>query len=176
MAETAVRKIKVGSLDDPEFEQVGWRIAAPQRDPGRESQFWPALSGFDIGEDSHVDVSYLESSNRTPKGGFDRHLRTQELFVCLEGEYLMPMASCRDPDDPEDLPRAEDLICFRVKAGDMYVLKANVWHNGGWPAAGAEKMRYIMVLSGHRAGAGHQGRVDHIVKQLPDGLQVVPEE
>ena len=36
-------------------------------------------------------------------------------------------------------------------------------------------MRYIMVLSGHRAGEGHQGRVDHIMKTLPDGQQVIPD-
>ena len=87
----------------------------------------------------------------------------------------MPMATCRNPDDPEEIPHPEDLLCFHVRAGDMYVLKANVWHNGGWPAPGVEKTRYIMVLSGHRGGEGHQGRVDHIVKSLPDGMQIQPE-
>jgi len=175
MAQATVHKIPIRSLDDPAFEKVARRVPTPPRDPGRESQFWPALSGFNVGSGSDVDISYLESTTKTPKSGFDRHLHTEELFVCLEGEFVMPMATCRNPDDPEEIPHPEDLLCFHVRAGDMYVLKANVWHNGGWPAPGVEKTRYIMVLSGHRGGEGHQGRVDHIVKNLPDGMQIQPE-
>jgi len=175
MAQATVHEIPIRSLDDPAFEQVARRVPTPPRDPGRESQFWPALAGFNVGSGSDVDISYLESTTKTPKSGFDRHLRTEELFVCLEGEFVMPMATCRNPDDPDEIPHPEDLVCFHFKAGDMYVLKANVWHNGGWPAPGVEKTRYIMVLSGHRSGEGHQGRVDHIMKDLPAGMQILPE-
>ena len=167
--------IPVLDTDAPEFAKVARKVSWPQKDPGRPSQFWPAMSGFNVGSGSDVDISYLESSRSEPSNGFDRHLNTEELFVCLEGEYVMPMAPCRKPDDPDDEPRIEDLIAFRVRAGDAYVLKPNVWHNGGWPTREAGTMRYIMVLSGHRAGEGHQGRVDHIMKTLPEDQQVIPD-
>ena len=79
------------------------------------------MSGFNVGSGSDVDISYLESSRSEPSNGFDRHLNTEELFECLEGEYVMPMAPCRRPDDPDDEPRIEDLIAFRVRAGDAYL-------------------------------------------------------
>lgn len=174
MADGRLRTIPVMETDAAEFARVARKVSWPQRDGDRPSQFWPAMSGFNIGAGSDVDISYLESTRTEPSNGFDRHLNTEELFVCLEGEYVMPMAPCRRPDDPDDEPQIEDLIGFRVRAGDAYVLRPNVWHNGGWPTRGAGKMRYIMVLSGHRAGEGHQGRVDHIMKTLPGGLQVIP--
>ena len=42
----------------------------------------------------------------------------------------------------------------------------------------SDEARFVtgaVVLSGHRAGEGHQGRVDHIMKTLPDGQQVIPD-
>jgi mannose-6-phosphate isomerase-like protein (cupin superfamily) len=174
MAEATIYQIEVRSTDDPEFAKVARKISLPERDKDSPLQFWPALAGFNVGSESNIDISYLESTDRAPTGIFDRHLRTEELFVCLDGEYIVPLAPCRNSDDPDELPRPEDLLCFHIKAGDLYVLKANVWHNGGWPAPGSEKMRYIMVLSGHRSGEGHQGRVDYIMKELPDGAQILP--
>ena len=113
--------IPVLDTDAPEFAKVARKVSWPQKDPGRPSQFWPAMSGFNVGSGSDVDISYLESSRSEPSNGFDRHLNTEELFVCLEGEYVMPMAPCRRPDDPDDEPRIEDLIAFRVRAGDAYL-------------------------------------------------------
>ena len=109
--------IPVLGTDAPEFAKVARKVSWPQKDPGRPSQFWPAMSGFNVGSGSDVDISYLESSRSEPSNGFDRHLNTEELFVCLQGEYVMPMAPCRSPDDPDDEPRIEDLIAFRVCAG-----------------------------------------------------------
>ena len=76
------------------------------------------MSSFNIGSGTDVDISYLESTRSELSNGFDRHLSTEELFVCLEGEYVMPMAPCRSTDDPDDEPPVEDLIAFRVRAGD----------------------------------------------------------
>ncbi|HEV8637319.1 MAG TPA: cupin domain-containing protein [Chloroflexota bacterium] len=175
MAAEKIYRVPVVSKDDPSFALVATRIDLPQRDPERAGQFWPALSGFTIGSGSTVDISYLESTNRAPNRGFDRHLHSDELFVCLEGEFLIPMAPCRSPDDLDEEPRLEDIRCYHIKAGELFVLKRNTWHNGGWPAPGAEKMRYLMILSGHRAGAGHGGREDHVMKYLPEGQGIAPD-
>ena len=85
MGDDKLRAIPVMDTDAPEFEKVARKVNWPKRDPGRPSQFWPAMSGFNIGSGADVDISYLESSRSDPSNGFDRHLNTEELFVCLEG-------------------------------------------------------------------------------------------
>ena len=175
MSDQNIIRIPVVSKDDPSFALVATRIDLPQRDAGRLSQFWPALSGFMIGSGNAVDISYLESTSRAPSRAFDRHVRSDELFVCLEGEFLIPMAPCHSPEDPDEEPRVDELRCYHIKAGELFVLKRNTWHNGGWPAPGAERMRYLMILSGHRTGAGHGGREDHVMKDLPEGQGMLPD-
>ena len=81
MSEATITRVPIRSIDDPAFEQVARRVPTPPREPGRESQFWPALSGFNIGSGTDVDISYLESTTKTPKASFDRHLHSEELFV-----------------------------------------------------------------------------------------------
>ena len=176
MGNDKLRTIPVKDTDAPEFAEVARKVSWPAKDA---DQAVAVLAGDEWVQHRirHRRRHLLPGVEplAEPSDGFDRHLNTEELFVCLEGEYVMPMAPCRKPDDPNDEPLIEDLIAFRVRAGDAYVLKPNVWHNGGWPTKEAGSMRYIMVLSGHRAGEGHQGRVDHIMKKLPDDQQVIPE-
>ncbi len=170
-----LKRLKILDLDSPEFAKVARKVEWPTRDEGRPGQFWPAMETFTIPKSEIAELSYLESTRRTPLNRFDRHLKTEELFVCLEGEYVMPMALCHEPGNPDEVPQLDDVHGFHVKTGDAYILKPNTWHNGGWVAPGCEKMRYIMVLSGHRAGNDSQGKEDHILKPLPDDMTILPE-
>ena len=97
MGNDKLRTIPVKDTDAPEFAEVARKVSWPQKDEGRPSQFWPAMSGFNIGSGTDVDISYLESTRSEPSNGFDRHLNTEELFVCLE-------RGVRDADGP--LPQA----------------------------------------------------------------------
>ena len=179
MTETQmVHRLPVKSTDDPAFARVARRVEEPERDPGKPTQFFPALATFGIGAGPDVDISLYysqPSASMIARGRFDRHLHTEEFFVALEGDWYMPMGECRNPDDPEERPRAEDMCIFLVKQGDLFVLRSNVWHTGVWPAGADQPAKFLMILSGHRAGSGLQGRVDHIVMELEDGGAVVPD-
>ena len=169
-----VHEIPIVSLDDPRYQPIARLVVFPASDRARVGQFFPAYAGFTI-PDNTVDVSFLYSFRREPTVGFDRHLRTEEMFVPLEGDVVVPLAACRHPDDPEEQPTPEDFVAARVRQGEALILRANVWHNGGWPVDPERGVRYLDILSGHRAGAGHQGRVDHIVKRFPDGVAILPD-
>jgi hypothetical protein len=169
-----VRRIPIVSLDDPRYQHLARRVVFPASDRARGGQFFPAYVTFNL-PDTTVDVSFLYSFRREPTAGFDRHLRTEELFVALEGDLVFPLAPCRNPDDPEEVPTPEDFVAVRVRQGEAAILPANVWHNGGWPVDPERGIRLLDILSGHRAGSGHQGRVDHIVKQFAGGAAIVPD-
>jgi hypothetical protein len=175
MAEPRIHRIPIVSLADPRYAPLARLVTFPPSDMRRDDEFFPAIAGFDIGGGSTVDVSFLYSFTRKPCGGFDRHLRTQEMFVPLDGDLCLPLAACREPDNVNEQPKPEDFVGVLVRHGEAVILSANVWHTGGWPLDAQKGVRYIMVLSGHRAGQGPQGFVDYILTTLPEGIAIFPE-
>jgi hypothetical protein len=172
IADLQVHKLKVLSTDDPSFSKVARFVEPPPLTP--EGKFFPAYVGFNIGSGADVDISWLDVAGGLPYRvitGFDRHLHTEELFIAIDGDFYFPAAPCRQPDDPDDVPSPDDFRCWRINEGDMFVLKPNVWHDGCWPVDPSRMVRFIMILSGHRASA-EGGRVDHIVKRFPEGMGI----
>lgn len=174
MAEAGVHRVPIVSLDDPRYAHLARRVVFPASDRSRPADFFPACAGFSTG-DPNVDVSFFYSFDREPQGLFDRHLRTEELFVPVEGDFCIPLAACKDASDPDEQPTPDDFVCAIVPQGEAMILRPNVWHNGGWPLDPEKGVRFIMVLSGHRAGSGLEGRVDHIIKEFPAGTAIIPD-
>jgi hypothetical protein len=173
-----LHRLQVRTTDDPLFETVA-RLVNPPTEEVDKSVFLPAYAGFNIGTGADVDISYFGAtpSDRpwaTPRRRFDRHLRTDELWVVTEGDFYVPMAACRRPNDPEDLPRAQDMLCFFVKRGDLFVVRPNVWHAGPWAAQPGMAVRFFMLLSGHRK-ADSGSNVDHIVRDFEGESAIVPD-
>lgn len=173
MAEIQIHRLNVLSSDDPSFAEVARKVVPPPRAP--KGEFYPAYVGFNVGSGSDVDISWLDVAAGypyRPVTGFDRHLHTEELFIATEGDYYFPACLCRRPEDSDEVPSPEDFKCWLIKQGEMYVLKPNVWHDGCWPVDASRMVRFIMILSGHRASA-QGGRVDHIVKRFAEGRGIL---
>ena len=178
MTVATVHKLKIRPIDDPLFETVA-RLVNPPADDSHKTTFLPAYAGFNIGAGTDVDISYYgapptDNPWASPRNRFDRHLRTDELWVVSEGDCYVPMAQCRRADDPEDLPQPEDMLCFLVPQGTLFVVRPNVWHAGPWPARAGQPVRFFMMLSGHRK-AQTGDNVDHIIKEFADGATILPD-
>lgn len=181
MTEQTIHRLEVRPLTDPLFETVARLVNPPEVDPSAVA-FLPAYAGFDVADGSVVDISYFyappsDPSKPAPRRMFDRHLRTEELWVVAEGDFLLPLSACRFPEDPDDPPRPEDFLCFAVSEGDMFVLKPNVWHCGPWPTREGTPVKFFMFLSGHRKPAdagGDDDYVDFYQRYFPEGVAVVP--
>jgi len=174
MAESSVRRIPIVSLADARYAPLARLITFPASDPGKGVEFFPAIAGFNIGSGSLVDLSFLYNFVSAPSGGVDRHARTEELFVPLDWDMCLPLAPCVAPDDPNAKPNPDDFVGVVVRHGQALILSANVWHNGGWPVNAATGVRYIMVLSGHRAQQGGDAYMDFITATLPEGRSILP--
>lgn len=172
--QTGVHRIPIVSLDDPSYAHLARRVTFPASDRSKTLDFFPAFEGFNTG-DGAIDVSLFYSFDTEPQAMFDRHLRTEEFFIPVEGDFYIPLAPCRDAADPDEQPAPDDFVCALVREGEGMILNANVWHNGGWPADPQKGTRFLMILSGHRAGSGVDGRVDHIVKEFPAGTTILPD-
>lgn len=175
MGEPKVYRIPIVSLDDPKYSHLARLVTFPPSDREQRGKFLPAYVGFNVGSGSDVDISFLYSYRSEPSSGFDRHLWTEEVFVPLQGDFCIPLAACKDPDDPDEKPDPADFVGAIVRQGEALILRANIWHNGGWPVDPEQGVRYLMFLSGHRAGEGHQGRVDYITQRLDEGVAIAPD-
>lgn len=181
MSESTIYRLRVRSTDDPAFETVA-RLVNPPATERDKTVFLPAYAGFNIADGSDVDISYFYAppsspSQFTPRKRFDRHLRTEELWVVAEGDFLLPLAPCRNPDDSDDRPRPEDFSCFAIKQGDMFVLRPNVWHCGPWPTRAGTPVRFFMMLSGHRKQAVSENTdyVDFYQRDFSDDVGILPD-
>jgi hypothetical protein len=176
-----IHKLPMRTVDDPAFATVARMVNPPPTEPDKRA-FLPAYAGFNIADGSDVDISYYYAppapvSDWPARRRFDRHLRTEELWVVTEGDFLLPLAACRNPDDPDDAPRPEDFLCFAIKQGDLFVLRPNVWHCGPWPTREGAAVRFLMMLSGHRKSTEQQAAdyVDFIQREFPEDTGILPE-
>ena len=175
MSETKIHRLKVLSTDDPSFAEVARFVNPPPVRPDGRGEFFPAYTGFNIGSGSDVDISYLyvAAGPYRPHSGFDRHLYTEEMFIAIEGDFYFPAAPCRHPEDPEDVPYPEDFHCWRINERYIFIYLLNVWHNGCWPVDPTKMVKFVMVLSGHRA-AREGGKVDHLTGRFPEeGMGII---
>ena len=174
MPESPVRRIPIVSVKDPRYSHLARLITFPASDKAKGVEFFPAIAGFNIGSGSIVDVSFLYNFSSAPSGGVDRHARTEEMFVPLDGDLCLPLAACREPDNPNAKPDPQEFVGVLIRHGEAIILSANIWHNGGWPVDAGKGVRYIMVLSGHRAETGHEGYMDFITATLPSSISLFP--
>lgn len=162
----------------PEFEQVATRVPWPGRDPSQGTQFFPAVTTFGIPASDKVDVSVFYINPGTdpePAALCDRHVDSEELFVALQGDFLLAIAARSTfPPDPDELPDPSAMTAYVVHEGDAFILPTNTWHTGCWAADPAEPVTFLMIISGHRKG--EQGKaVDHEVRGFEGGGGVMPQ-
>jgi mannose-6-phosphate isomerase-like protein (cupin superfamily) len=182
MSTEKIVRLPVLSTDDPHFAEIARMVTLPDVDPAAGIQFFPAFDGFDTGEEGaqRIDVSYLFVPwHRDPLTSFDKHPNNEELFVVLQGDFYMVIGSA----EGGEYPSVEEMHCFHIKQGEMFVQKKNVWHTACWPLSKTEPVRYLMILSGHRAveggtvdlSQGEGNRLDHHIRSLPDNVGVLAE-
>jgi mannose-6-phosphate isomerase-like protein (cupin superfamily) len=180
--ERNIAHLPVLPTSDPSFAAIAHMVTLPDVDPASGIQFFPAFDGFDTGEDGsqRIDVSYLYVPwHRDPLTDFDKHPNNEELFVVLQGDFYMVIGSA----DGGELPQVEEMRCYHIKQGDIFIQKKNVWHTACWPLDASRPVKYLMILSGHRSASGGaadstQGtgnRVDHHMRSLPDNYAVLPQ-
>lgn len=173
-----ITRLKVRSTKDPLFATVARMVNPPEADEAKAC-FLPAYGGFDIAEGTQVDISFLyQPPSERPwlqlKSGFDRHWRTEELWIVTGADFYLPLAPARYADDRDELPHLEDMLCFAIKQGDLFVLKPNVWHTGPWAVKPGQAVQFYMLLSGHRQAVSG-GYLDLGVRNFAGAAAVLPD-
>ncbi len=123
MRDVVVRPERLGEAGVEPWQ----RVTLPTRpsDVGNEvGDHWAGVAVMRI--EGEVDVGVMRVRQRPTKyDSMERHLRTPELIVALDGAVLLPVSVDAESGDGPDIDR---LRVLRVDQGSGVLLERGVWH------------------------------------------------
>ena len=122
-----MKEIEARELTKENFVQFGTVVNTPKTEPSFKSGYVPKLATFYIDGEAEIGVCTIHKSTE-PMKRMERHLRTMEIFVSIEGDFLLAMSRPEEPTDPDDIPQAEKVRAFHVREGQTVVMKPGSWH------------------------------------------------
>jgi mannose-6-phosphate isomerase-like protein (cupin superfamily) len=132
-----------GELSDEALRGIG-RVLTPRNRPqvpaGEEFRYDQTLR--DIGLAGPLSSGSLECAPR-PKTlvKMERHLKTAEVLVALDGDAVVCLAPPQEPAGG----RLQGLTAVRVRAGESFVMETGAWHWIPYPA-GSRTVRFLVVF------------------------------
>jgi ureidoglycolate hydrolase len=142
-----VKKVKAKTLTVTEFSTFGHLLS------GREAQFVPAegfaygLTLADLPMSEHLCAGLLVCEHRRAVvSKLERHVKTAEILVALEGDSLLCVAAGAGEKDA----LAARAAAFYVPQGEALVMHPGTWHWIPFPV-GVAGSRFLVVF---RKGTG----------------------
>lgn len=137
-------------LEAAAFEPFGRVIEPPSRGHdarGPGWRWWAETVTLD-GDGRRWGVGYLDLEPAEPRFDWaERHLRTLEAIVPIDGDVLIYVAEAGGSDEPGARPPLEHFRVFRVPGGTGVVLDRGVWH-GAPLADGGRAKAIVLILEG----------------------------
>lgn len=127
-------KIKVQTLTDDAFAKYGeliyHRPAKPPLADNADLTYWEKVVEFEPGIPRTVGL-LTEKRREMLLTRMERHTKAKEWFVPIDGECVACFAEYHDPDDPHELPDANQVVAFKMSGIAGFVVSRGAWH---WPA------------------------------------------
>ena len=131
-----VKEVKAQELTKNSFKTYGQVIELPQRDPIVSlptHSYWHSIGDIGSLGDEGV-VGYLITKHRDfTFTQMERHTRTIEVFIPLEGCSIFPVAPPSDLNDPNAMPSPEDVTAFILDGKKGVILDEGTWHWAPFP-------------------------------------------
>ena len=133
-------RIRARRITPENFARFGWVVTTPRGEPtsqAREYRFWSDRAHYRIEGETEVGVCTVFRLARRTVDGLERHLRTPEILIPIDGPFVLPVL--REGD------AATDLQAFRVAVGEAVVIETGVWHGACLPV-GKRRASYFVVF------------------------------
>jgi ureidoglycolate lyase len=143
-------RLQVRDLTADAFRSYGRVIERPERerDANGPGWSWWAETLLLEGDGRPWGVGYLDLEPAVPRFDWaERHMRTLEAIVPIDGSCLVYVAPPEHPEDPGRLPPFDRFEVFRVPPGAGVVMDAGVWH-GAPLAIGGPARAIVLILEG----------------------------
>jgi ureidoglycolate hydrolase len=104
---------------------------------GTDYTYWSDLAHYVINGETEIGLCHVYRQPRAEIRGMERHLRTPELLIPIDGPFLLPLLL-------EGQPSSEARV-FRVNVGEAIVMDPGVWHGACFPAD-RETSSYFVIF------------------------------
>ncbi len=156
-------EIRPVDLSEQALEGIGLLITPAKRvapEPDAETSYFDTVE--DLGLEAPCSSGVVEGRPRPMRlQRMERHLRTREALVALEGEAIACLAPPQEPG-PAGLG---GIVAVRVKTGQAFILEKGAWHGSPFPV-GRKPARLLVIF---RSGTG---RTDLEFRDLPQAVTV----
>jgi hypothetical protein len=141
-------KLKVVDLSGESLKGIGHMLTPETWSlPERGQDYWYADTDADLGLPPPCSAGALESVPRPMiLGRMERHLRTKEALIALEGEAVLCVAPSQESADGG----LSGIIALRMRAGQAIIMDTGAWHWIPFPI-GRSSARFLVVF---RSGTG----------------------
>ncbi len=162
-------KLPIENLSTEAFQPFGEFIEQPARAhdaSGPGWQWWGELVKMK-GGDRPYGIGYLDLKPAPLCFNWaERHMHSDELLAPLGGDCLVYVGPPDYPDEPAHMPPLERLRVFRVRQGQVVLLKPGVWH--GAPLAIDSPLNVLVILL-HNTGK----QDNHVVRFEDTPVEIV---
>jgi len=122
-----IKQVKAEELTSENFAEFGTVVNTPKTESSFKSGYVPKIATFYIDGEAEIGICTIHK-NADPITWMERHLRTMEIFISIEGDFLLAMNRPAEPSDPKGVPQTEDVRIFHVREGQTVVMKPGSWH------------------------------------------------
>jgi ureidoglycolate lyase len=128
------------------FGRVLGKPATPTEAPGRlDLDVWFNISDLMGLETQNPTFTFLTVKRHdAPLNQIERHCRTAEFFIPLQGESAIMVAPMSNPDDPDAVPDQAQIRAFRLDGSAGIAFPRGGWH---WaPVPLGESATFLLIF------------------------------
>lgn len=133
-------KIRAKHVTPENFSAFGRVVVPPASKPTSEApdyKFWSDIADYDIEGETEIGICTVFRQRKSEISGMERHLRTPEILIPINGPFILPLLSEGAAD--------HDAQAFRVDLGEAVVIDRAVWHGTCLPV-GKKASSYFVIF------------------------------
>lgn len=126
---------KVKKLTPASFTKFGKIADATIKPPlvdAENLKFWTTIASYKVDGETEIALCQVKRSVDSV-GMLERHIKTPEILVPIEGDFILPVAPARSLQDPAEAPEAASVEAFLVHSDQAVVMDVGVWHTAPIP-------------------------------------------
>lgn len=95
-------------------------------------KFWTTIATYTVDGETEIALCQVKKSVDFV-GMLERHVKTPEILVPIEGDFILPVAPAGNLQDPAEIPEASGVEAFIVRSDQAVVMEKGVWHTAPIP-------------------------------------------
>ena len=125
-----VKRLTAGSF--AKFGKIADAKIKPPLVDAENLKFWTTIATYTVDGETEIALCQVKKSVDSV-GMLERHVKTPEILVPIEGDFILPVAPVGNLQDSAETPEATSVEAFLVRSDQAVVMERGVWHTAPIP-------------------------------------------